>query len=38
LHPKPEEPEIVAADTGEVERSRQRCATDAYRGTRHREM
>ena len=30
--------EIVAADTGEVERSRQRRATDAYRGTRHRKM
>ena len=30
--------EIVAADTSEVERSRQRRATDAYRGTRHRKM
>ena len=30
--------EIVAADTGEVERSRQRRVSDAYRGTRHRKM
>jgi superfamily II DNA or RNA helicase len=30
--------EIIAADTSEVERSRQRRATDAYDGTRHRRM
>jgi superfamily II DNA or RNA helicase len=30
--------EIVAADTAEAERSRQRRASDAYQGTRHRKM
>jgi superfamily II DNA or RNA helicase len=28
--------EIVCADTGEVDRSRQRRKSDAYQGTRHR--
>ncbi len=30
--------EIVAADTAEAERSRQRRSSDAYQGTRHRKM